>query len=167
MPGCDGQYAESGSFPAASGGELADSEPNCAQEREEGDESLGDDAVETPDLENIALNMREIEGEGQAGEGGDDQKKALAREGKDCQEKVAGDPDGGDRDVVDDGERAVIDDAAVPACVDGAGLGRGGVVHLKSQGGNDDAGEGQESKENAHRVVVFQSDDITTPHGVG
>ena len=156
MPGCDGRYAESGGFSAAAGGELADCEPNSAQERKEGDDSLRDDAVETPDLENVAFDVGEIESKGEGGEAGDDQKKALVREGKNCQKKIAGDTDGGDGNVKEDSVGAVIDDAAVPALVDGAGLRGCGVVHLKSEGGNGDAGEGQQGKENAHRVNVSQ-----------
>ena len=55
--------------------------------------------------------------------------KALAREARHAEQQIAGDADGGDRNVADTAKRAVVHDAAVPVLVDVAGLGAGGVVN--------------------------------------
>ena len=57
---------------------------------------------------------REIESESQAEKSGDQEQDAPPRQGQERERQIAGDADGGDGNVVDDGEGAVVHDAAVP-----------------------------------------------------
>ena len=45
---------------------------------------------------------------------------------------------------------AVVDDAAIPVGIDVAGLDAGGVVDVEGEGGDNDAGQGEEKDEVAH-----------------
>ena len=45
-------------------------QPAEAEQREQRNDSLGDDAIETPDLQDVFFNMGEIEGESEADERG-------------------------------------------------------------------------------------------------
>jgi len=115
--------------------------PGEGQQGHEGKDAEGDDAVEAVDAEDIFFDVGEVEGEGECGGDGEQGEAAALEEGQCAEEQVAGDTEGGDGDVGDFGVGAVIDDAAVPLFVDGAGLGRGGVVDLEGEGGDDESGE--------------------------
>jgi len=54
-------------------------EPGEAEEHEENDDSLGNDAVETPYLQDVFFNVGEIEGESEAEKRGDEKEEAPAR----------------------------------------------------------------------------------------
>jgi hypothetical protein len=58
-------------------------------------------------------------------------------------------------DAVDCGIRTAVYSAAIPVGIDVAELDAGGVVNVESEGGDDDAGEGeQDDQETGHRLQV-------------
>jgi hypothetical protein len=63
-----------------------------------------------------------------------------AQKSEGTEKSVAGDSDCGDGNVGDLGEAAVVDDSAVPPGIDAAWLHVSGVMDMKRQAGNDDAG---------------------------
>ena len=85
--------------------------------------------------------MAEIKRETETRECGRNEKAAAPHESEQRQHKVTGNAYGRHRNRTDDRKGAVVHDAAVPFLVDGAGLCARGVVDLKGQRGNDDAGE--------------------------
>jgi hypothetical protein len=122
----------------------------------EGNDAEGDDAVDTPDAENIFFDVGEVEGEGESGEGGDEEQAVGAEEGEGGHEDVSGDADGGDGDGAEHGVGAVIDDAAVPVLVDAAGgIAVVAVVLAESEGGDDDAEYGQDQERVFHVTPLF------------
>jgi len=94
--------------------------------------------------------MGEIEREGQGNDGSGGVERAAPEQREESQGQVAGDADGGHGDVGDLGVLAVVDDAAVPLFVDGAGLGSRFVVNVQGEDGNQDTGEGEEGEEVSH-----------------
>lgn len=84
-----------------------------------------------------------MNGETESEEGGDEKRDPLSAEGEKREQEIAGDADGGDGDVGNLREGAVVDDAAVPLGVDVTGLSAGGVVNAEGERGNDYAREGQ------------------------
>jgi hypothetical protein len=140
---------------AAAGVHLNQGEPDEAQQRDERDDDLGDDAVEAPDLKHVFLDAGEINGKGEAGTGGKEEKQRTAHEGENREQEVSGNADGGDGNVVHLSEGAVVDDAAVPVLIDGAGLGAGVVVNFEGEGGVDNAGQSNEEDEVAHDLSIL------------
>lgn len=123
----------SGCFCCARFGYSTGDKPTQAEQYEQRDDSLGDDAVETPYLENVFFDVSEIESECQAEQRGSNYKATLTHKGQDGQRQVPRDPDGRHRDVIDHGVGAVVHNAAVPFFVNRARLGAGGIVDLKCQ----------------------------------
>src|ERR1035437_4077553 len=130
--------------------EFLGDQPAKTEECEQRNQSLGDDAVETPNLKNVFLDVGEIEGESKRWQQGSEEQSAPPQKGQQREHQVTRDADGRDRNVLEFRVRAVVHDAAVPLFVDGTRLGAGGVVNLKSQRGNHNAGEGHDCNEIAH-----------------
>ena len=99
-------------------GEVVGRDPGEAEQQHNCNYGLGDGAVETPDFKRVLLDHGKPEGEEEAGERGKQIDEAPACEGQAGQHQVAGDSDGGDRDMIDEREAAVVYDAAVPVLVD-------------------------------------------------
>lgn len=68
----------------------------------------------------------------------------MAQEGEQRECNVTGDSNGGDRHVRDDGIPAVVNNAAIPSLVDGAGFSTSGVVNAESQCGDNHTCESEE-----------------------
>jgi len=107
----------SGWLLSAHPGDFKRGQPAEADESEQGDDCLGDDAIETPNLEDVLFNMSEIKGESKTEECGKKEQTAPPKQGQQRQQQIACDADGGDWDVVNFGEGTVVDDAAVPPFV--------------------------------------------------
>jgi hypothetical protein len=118
---------------------VACDDPGGGEEGEQGDDGLGADAIEAPDLEQAALDIGEVKGVAKAGDGGGEQQLAEAEGGEHKQQRVAGDTNNGNGDAVEHGEAAVIDDAAVPVGVDVARLNVGRVVDPQGERRYDNA----------------------------
>lgn len=102
-------------------------EPHDAEQRDERDDALRDDAVEAPHLEHAVFDAGEMQREGATDDGKDGKQNPPAKERKDAQDQVACHADGGNRNV-GVGQftvGAVVDDTAIPVVVNGAGLGCG------------------------------------------
>ena len=126
--------------------------PDQAEEGHEQNDSQGGDAVDAVDFKDVFLDVGEVEGEAEAGEGEGGYEAGALEESEAGHGEIAGDADGGDGDVEDLSKWAVVDYAAVPLGVDVAGLGGGGVMDLKSECGDQDAGQSEDCNEIAHLV---------------
>ena len=99
-----------------------------------------------------------MDGEGEADDGGENEKNTAAREGKDGEQEIAGDADGGDGNLVNHRKGAVVDDAAVPVLIDGTGLGAGVVMDFEGERRVDDAGQGDEEDEETHHLKILSNE---------
>ena len=126
--------------------------PPKAERGEQDDNAQGGDAVDAVDFKDVFLDVGEVEGEAEAGEGEGGYEAGALEESEAGHGEIPGDADGGDGDVEDLSKWAVVDYAAVPLGVDVAGLGGGGVMDLKSECGDQDAGQGEDCNEIAHLV---------------
>jgi hypothetical protein len=113
------------------------------EQGEQGNNTLGDYAVEAPDLQLISLDVSQVYRECQGGQAGGQQTATAPKKCEYAQERVTGDADRGDRYMLDFSEAAVIDDAAVPPFVDAAGLDISGVMDVQGKNGNGDAAGGE------------------------
>jgi len=103
-------------------------------------DAQGNHAVDAPYAEDIFFDVREVEREGESGEGGNEQQAVGAQEGERAHEKVAGDAEDGDGDSGHHGVGAMVDDATVPAIVNAAGrIALGAVVFAQGKRRNGDA----------------------------
>jgi hypothetical protein len=139
---------------------------------DQSDKSLGDDTVEAPDLEDVGFDVTEVKGEGESGDSKKESEPAAAEEGGEGDggvSKNAGERDGKagpgcgavvdvgiagfaevEEDAVEGGVGASVDPAAVPVGIDVAGLDTGGVVDVEGEGGDQDAGEGEDDDQVSH-----------------
>jgi len=108
--------------------------PGNAQQGDESNDSLRDNAVKAPDLQDGVFDAGETKGEGESENGGARQQDAPAQKRQKRDEEITGDADGGDGNMRNFGVRAVVHNAAIPMFVDGAGFGRRGIVDAQRQG---------------------------------
>ena len=100
------------------------------------------------------LDVGEVEGVTEADERANEKRNPLARDREQGEQQVSGNANSCHGNMEHDGVRAVVHESAVPVFVDGAGRGAGGVVNLKSQRGNNEACQGQQSENVSHRAII-------------
>src|SRR5271163_681926 len=118
------------------------------------DDSLRDHAIETPDLQEMRLDVGEIEGEGQPDQARGQQQAVETQQRESAEQGVAGDPDCGHWYMVDHGEAAMVHDAAVPLFVDAAGLNVGRVMDVQRHAGYDDSAYREKADDETHGVLL-------------
>ena len=116
-------------------------------------------AVNAPDFENVFLNVREVEGEGESSESRNEQQAIRTREGERGHEDVSDDADDGDGDGTEHGVGTVVDDATIPVFIDAArGVSVFAVVFAESERGNGDAKDGEDDEDVFHLACSLMLD---------
>ena len=99
-------------------------QPAQAEQREQRNDSLRDDAIEAPDLKNVSFDIGEMQREAQPEDGGDEEQNAPPRQRQYAERQIAGDADGRHGDVEDDRVNELwLTMPQSQLLVDGAGLG--------------------------------------------
>jgi hypothetical protein len=155
----------------------AEEEGDEREHEDQGDQRLGDDAVEAPDAENVSLDVTEVNGESECGKSEEQGEPALAEEGTEDDSGVSENAEkrygktgargrtivgvrmhGGtevEENPVHDRVRAAIDGAAIPMCIQVAGFHASRVVNVQSQSGDEDADEGQNDDQETHDLLGY------------
>jgi hypothetical protein len=145
-----------------SGGPGTDEESNERDQKNQGDEGLGENTVEAPDLEDVGLDVTEVKGESESGDREEEGEPTVAEKGGEGDGGVsedAGECDGEavsgscaivdvgmarfaevEEDPVEGGVGTSVHAATVPMGIDVTGLDAGGVVDVQGEGGNEDTG---------------------------
>lgn len=136
---------------------FAEEGPEDGQQRDQRDEDLRAYAIEAPDFELVGFDVGEVEGVAESQQRCDEGEDAAAEKGEEGEGAISDDADGGDGNRADHGVAAMVDDAAVPARVDVAGLDGVGVVNLERENRDDDAENGKSRNDITHDGVFLRA----------
>jgi len=125
-------------------------QPTYAQQCEKRDDSLRDDAIETPDLERELFDEGQAEGKAEPGEGCENEDKSPARQGQRAKRQIAQNANSSNGDTMDNSKRAMVHNAAVPMGIDVARLSAGGEMNAKGKDRDGGAGEGEKCNQIPH-----------------
>ncbi len=131
-------------------------EPSQAQQQNQRDDPLRNDAIEAPHLQNEVFDRGQPESKIESDERGQKQKQPLPRQCQRSESDVARNAERSHRHTINHRKRAVIHHAAIPPLINRAGLGCRGVVNLQSQRGNHNAGHCQNCYRISHLSLMLQ-----------